>query len=151
MRPKKLGMLNMPTHLSRFHPKFLLLDETLAVWSILFRLYHVKFSLCIPRAEVLAGEIRELQGEMADYNTLMDKLNTDTEVTTVLAECSTVSQLLTFVMLCIRIIASSPGHSRLLNVARATLRRREWPGDEAIRIIHVHVVPLVVVCVLASL
>lgn len=43
------------------------------------------------RAEVLAGEIRELQGEMADYNTLMDKLNTDTEVTTVLAECATVS------------------------------------------------------------
>ena len=69
---------------------------------------------------MLAGEIRELQGEMADYNTLMDKLNTDTEVTTVLAECSTVSQLLTFAMLCIRII-------------------------------HVHVVPLVVVCVLASL
>ena len=40
---------------------------------------------------MLAGEIRELQGEMADYNTLMDKLNTDTEVTTVLAECSSVS------------------------------------------------------------
>ena len=56
------------------------------------------------RAEVLAGEIRELQGEMADYNTLMDKLNTDTEVTTVLAECSTVSQLLTFAMLCICIL-----------------------------------------------
>ena len=40
---------------------------------------------------MLAGEIRELQGEMADYNTLMDKLNTDTEVTTVLAEYSSVS------------------------------------------------------------
>ena len=46
------------------------------------------------RAEVLAGEIRQLQGEMADYNTLMDKLNTDTEVTTVLAECSSVSAFL---------------------------------------------------------
>ena len=55
--------------------------------------------LCIPRAEVLAGEIRELQREMADYNTLMDKLNTDTEVTTVLAECSSVSAFLAFVML----------------------------------------------------
>ena len=40
---------------------------------------------------MLAGEIREFQGEMADYNTLMDKLNTDTEVTTVMAECATVS------------------------------------------------------------
>ena len=40
---------------------------------------------------MLAGEIRELQGEMADYNTLMDKLNTDTEVNAVLAECSSVS------------------------------------------------------------
>ena len=40
----------------------------------------------------MAGEIRELQGEMADYNTLMDKLNTDTEVTTVLAEYSSVSE-----------------------------------------------------------
>ena len=58
------------------------------------------------RAEVLAGEIRELQGEMADYNTLMDKLNTDTEVTTVLAECSTVSQLLTIAMLCICILCT---------------------------------------------
>ena len=32
-------------------------------------------------------------------------------------------------------LASSPGHSRLFNVAppflRATLKRREWPGDEA--------------------
>lgn len=55
--------------------------------------------LCIPRAEVLAGEIRELQREMADYNTLMDKLNTDTEITTVLAECSSVSAFLAFVML----------------------------------------------------
>ena len=29
MRPKELGMLNTPTHLSYFHPKFLSLDETL--------------------------------------------------------------------------------------------------------------------------
>jgi hypothetical protein len=55
---------------------------------------------------VLAGEIRELQGEMADYNTLMDKLNTDTEVTTVLAECSTVSALVTSAMLCCSVCIS---------------------------------------------
>ena len=44
------------------------------------------------RAEALANEIRGLQGEMADYNTLMDKLNTDTEVTAVHSECANVSQ-----------------------------------------------------------
>ena len=49
--------------------------------------------LSIFRAEVLAGEIHELQGEMADYNILMDKLNTDTEMDAVLAECAAVSQI----------------------------------------------------------
>ena len=48
-------------------------------------------SCLLSRAEVLANEIRGLQGEMADYNTLMDKLNTDTEVNTVLSECTNVS------------------------------------------------------------
>ena len=75
------------------------------------------------RAEQLASEIKELQGEMADYNTvstfmstlptiiligrsspspptpvngvspiqLIDKLNTDTEMAAVLADCATVS------------------------------------------------------------
>ncbi len=43
------------------------------------------------RAEVLADEIRELQGEMADYNTLMDKVNTDTEAAAVHADCAAVS------------------------------------------------------------
>lgn len=38
------------------------------------------------KAETLAGEIKELQKEMADYNTLMDKLNTDTDVATVMAD-----------------------------------------------------------------
>ena len=33
IRPKELGMLNTPTHLSRFHPKFLSLDETLVGWG----------------------------------------------------------------------------------------------------------------------
>ena len=28
-------------------------------------------------------------------------------------------------------LASSPGRSHLFNVARATLKRREWPGNEA--------------------
>lgn len=32
------------------------------------------------RAEVLAGEIRDLQGHLADYNMLVDKLNTNTEM-----------------------------------------------------------------------
>ena len=43
------------------------------------------------RAEQLAGEIRELQGEMADYNTLLDKLNTDTEMAAVQADTNAVS------------------------------------------------------------
>ena len=34
IRPKELGVLNMPTHLLRFHPKFLLLDETLLLRSV---------------------------------------------------------------------------------------------------------------------
>ena len=42
------------------------------------------------RAEALAAQIKELQGEMADYNTLMDKLNTDTEISTILADCEMV-------------------------------------------------------------
>lgn len=32
------------------------------------------------RAEVLAGEIKDLQGHLADYNMLVDKLNTNTEM-----------------------------------------------------------------------
>ena len=44
----------------------------------------------LPRAEVLATDIKELQGEMADYNTLMDKLNTDTEIGAILTDCDMV-------------------------------------------------------------
>ncbi|UYV82615.1 IFT74 [Cordylochernes scorpioides] len=40
------------------------------------------------RAEALAAELKELQGHLADYNLLVDKLNTDTEVSEVLIECS---------------------------------------------------------------
>ncbi len=40
---------------------------------------------------MLAEEIKQLQGEMADYNTLMDKINTDTEVASVHAEYASVS------------------------------------------------------------
>ena len=43
------------------------------------------------RAEVLATDIKELQGEMADYNTLMDKLNMDTEIEVLLTDCEMVS------------------------------------------------------------
>lgn len=39
----------------------------------------------------MAGQIKELQGEMADYNTLMDKVNTDTEVDVVLTDYEMVS------------------------------------------------------------
>ena len=42
------------------------------------------------RAEILATEIKELQGEMADYNTLMDKLNTDTEIEDIRQDCEEV-------------------------------------------------------------
>ena len=38
------------------------------------------------KAETLAAEIKELQKEMADYNTLMDKLNTDTDVASIMAD-----------------------------------------------------------------
>ncbi|XP_072023682.1 intraflagellar transport protein 74 homolog [Amphiura filiformis] len=36
------------------------------------------------RAEALAAEIKECQGQLGDYNTLVDKLNTDTEMDEVL-------------------------------------------------------------------
>lgn len=45
------------------------------------------------RAESLAAQIKELQGEMADYNTLMDKLNTDTEIDDILSDCEMVRKL----------------------------------------------------------
>ncbi|CDR18018.1 unnamed protein product [Oncorhynchus mykiss] len=32
------------------------------------------------RAEGLAGELKDLQGQLADYNMLVDKLNTNTEM-----------------------------------------------------------------------
>lgn len=41
------------------------------------------------RAEVLAGEVEDLRGELADYNTLIDKLSTDTEVDVILADYNT--------------------------------------------------------------
>ncbi|KAB5522317.1 hypothetical protein PHYPO_G00158180 [Pangasianodon hypophthalmus] len=40
------------------------------------------------RAESLAGEIKELQGQLADYNMLVDKLNTNTEMDEVMNEIS---------------------------------------------------------------
>ncbi|KAI5089138.1 intraflagellar transport protein 74-like [Silurus meridionalis] len=40
------------------------------------------------RAESLAGEIKDLQGHLADYNMLVDKLNTNTEMDEVMNEIS---------------------------------------------------------------
>ncbi|XP_056155468.1 intraflagellar transport protein 74 homolog [Lampris incognitus] len=40
------------------------------------------------RAEGLAGEIRDLQGQLADYNMLVDKLNTNTEMEEVMNDFS---------------------------------------------------------------
>ena len=51
---------------------------------------HSQIAFFPSRAEVLATDIKELQGEMADYNTLMDKLNTDTEIDAVLIDCEMV-------------------------------------------------------------
>ncbi|XP_055885868.1 intraflagellar transport protein 74 homolog [Biomphalaria glabrata] len=39
------------------------------------------------RAETLAGEIRDLQGELGDYNTLVDKLTTDEDIQDVEFDC----------------------------------------------------------------
>jgi intraflagellar transport protein 74 len=41
------------------------------------------------RAEGLAAEIKELQGELADYNTVLDKSSTDTDVMEVVSDYST--------------------------------------------------------------
>ena len=38
------------------------------------------FSYAFLRAEDLAGEVRELQGQMGDYNTLLDRMHTDAEL-----------------------------------------------------------------------
>ncbi|XP_067677226.1 intraflagellar transport protein 74 homolog [Haliotis asinina] len=40
------------------------------------------------RAEALAGEIRDLQGELGDYNTLVDKLTTDEDIQDVEFDCN---------------------------------------------------------------
>lgn len=45
------------------------------------------------RAEQLANEIKDLRGEMADYNTLIDKLNTDTEIGDIMANCHSVGSI----------------------------------------------------------
>ncbi|XP_068199717.1 intraflagellar transport protein 74 homolog [Antennarius striatus] len=42
------------------------------------------------RAEGLAVEIKDLQGQLADYNMLVDKLNTNTEMEDMINDCSTV-------------------------------------------------------------
>ena len=57
---------------------------------------------------MLAGEIRELQAEMADYNTLMDKVNTDTEVGAVLADCAAVSVCVCLCDVCLYTASSVP-------------------------------------------
>ncbi|XP_074611284.1 intraflagellar transport protein 74 homolog isoform X2 [Acropora palmata] len=41
------------------------------------------------RAEGLASEIKELQGQLADYNTLLDKINTDTEMDDIIQDYDT--------------------------------------------------------------
>ena len=51
------------------------------------------FFVFLYRAEALAIQIKELQGEMADYNTLMDKINTDTEIGVILMDCDTVNSI----------------------------------------------------------
>ncbi|XP_006127307.1 intraflagellar transport protein 74 homolog isoform X4 [Pelodiscus sinensis] len=38
------------------------------------------------RAEILAGEIKEFQGQLADYNMLVDKLNTNTDMEEVISD-----------------------------------------------------------------
>ena len=43
------------------------------------------------RAEQLAEEIKRLRGEMADYNTLIDKLNVDSEFDDIMANFHSVS------------------------------------------------------------
>lgn len=43
------------------------------------------------RAEGLAAEIKELQGQLADYNTLLDKINTDTEMDDIVQDYNAVS------------------------------------------------------------
>ncbi|XP_065828697.1 intraflagellar transport protein 74 homolog [Oscarella lobularis] len=40
------------------------------------------------RAETLAGELKELQGQLADYNMLLDKANTETDIGDVVSEYS---------------------------------------------------------------
>ncbi|XP_012685661.1 intraflagellar transport protein 74 homolog isoform X2 [Clupea harengus] len=40
------------------------------------------------RAEGLAGELKDLQGQLADYNMLVDKLNTNTEMEEVVNDCN---------------------------------------------------------------
>ncbi|XP_065890276.1 intraflagellar transport protein 74 homolog [Dysidea avara] len=44
------------------------------------------------KAESLAAEIKGLQGEMADINTLMDKLNTNSSLEDITSECNTLTR-----------------------------------------------------------
>uniref|UniRef100_A0A8C4WMP2 Intraflagellar transport 74 n=1 Tax=Gopherus evgoodei TaxID=1825980 RepID=A0A8C4WMP2_9SAUR len=48
------------------------------------------------RAETLAGEIKEFQGQLADYNMLVDKLNTNTDMEEVMIPRTSYKNILTF-------------------------------------------------------
>lgn len=48
---------------------------------------HSSFTSHEKRAEELANELKNISAEMADYNMLVDKLNTDTEKEEVEMEC----------------------------------------------------------------
>uniref|UniRef100_A0A803SV32 Intraflagellar transport 74 n=1 Tax=Anolis carolinensis TaxID=28377 RepID=A0A803SV32_ANOCA len=49
------------------------------------------------RAESLAGEIKDFQGQLADYNMLVDKLNTNTDMEEVMSDYNLVSVKITLI------------------------------------------------------
>ncbi|KAJ3379475.1 Intraflagellar transport protein 74 [Entophlyctis sp. JEL0112] len=49
---------------------------------------NTNYSAFEKRADMLANDLRELQGQLGDYNTLIDKLHTDADLTDIEKQCA---------------------------------------------------------------
>uniref|UniRef100_A0A3Q2DEE9 Intraflagellar transport 74 n=1 Tax=Cyprinodon variegatus TaxID=28743 RepID=A0A3Q2DEE9_CYPVA len=75
------------------------------------------------RAEALAAEIKDLQGQLADYNMLVDKLNTNTEVEEMIKDYNTVN-----------LTASVPcRREEVIEAIEEEIRRERQVADEVIQ------------------
>ncbi|XP_068603996.1 intraflagellar transport protein 74 homolog isoform X2 [Brachionichthys hirsutus] len=86
------------------------------------------------RAEGLAGEIKDLQGQLADYNMLVDKLNTSTEMEDMINDCNTVKAQNDSEAESIDVIFTERrGREEALGAAEEALGRERQVADEVVQ------------------